>query len=613
MQEVVRKMGVRRAIILLGMAMAVLCLASGLLPTQPSAQTTSPEGKIVFVRPGTEPSEHCFGQPCADIWVMGADGSNQTNLTNTPDTNEGQPAWSSDGTRIAFTSDQDEVGGFTDIWVMNADGSNQTNLTPTVPDADNFHEYQPSWAPSSTQIVFVKEVPGQVFSEQPDIFVMDTDPTTTDATNLTNTPNFLEYQPSWAPSGEQLTFVREVEGRVFSEQPDIFVMDADPVTNDDAINLTQTDESESHPDWSPDGAKIAFSGVRNSGWEIVTMDPDGQNEENLTGDGFDGNDEAPDWSPDGTMVVFQKESQVGGCCEPWEIWAVNRDGSGDTNLTNHPSYDTGPSWSPDGSEITFTSTRNRTEEDPSRTDIFAMAAPTTLPPPSQSAATTTMKQGEGVMAFAESTLATGTSCTLSGTSAAETLTGTSGADVLCGLGGNDILKGLGGNDTLRGGGGNDTLQGGVGNDTLDGGTGTDTASYSASLTGVIASLATNTATGEGSDTFLGVENLLGSSKVDTLTGSATNNKLTGGGGNDTERGGSGNDQVIGSGGTDFLSGQDGDDTVNSKDGVSGNDTLSGGPGIDTKITDATERSIVSCEIRRLTSGGLSTEPDWGPQ
>jgi Tol biopolymer transport system component len=59
--------------------------------------------------------------------------------------------------------------------------------------------------------------------------------------------------------------------------------------------------------------------------------------------------------------VFQKQSQVGGCCEPWEIWAVNRDGSGDTNLTNDPSYDTGPSWSPDGSEITFSSTRNRTE------------------------------------------------------------------------------------------------------------------------------------------------------------------------------------------------------------------------------------------------------------
>jgi N-acetylglucosamine-6-sulfatase len=177
-----------------------------------------------------------------------------------------------------------------------------------------------------------------------------------------------------------------------------------------------------------------------------------------------------------------------------------------------------------------------------------------------------------------------TSCTKSGTSNSETISGTPGDDVICGLGGNDILKGLGGNDTLRGGGGNDQLLGGLGNDTLDGGTGTDTASYSASLTAVSASLATLSSTGEGSDTFIGigVENLLGSSNADALTGSETNNSLTGGGGND---------QVIGNGGSDNLSGSGGNDTVNSRDGVSGNDTLNGGAGTDTKVTDATEKSI----------------------
>jgi PKD repeat protein len=182
-------------------------------------------------------------------------------------------------------------------------------------------------------------------------------------------------------------------------------------------------------------------------------------------------------------------------------------------------------------------------------------------------------------------------CTKTGTANAETISGTSGNDVICAGAGNDILKGLVGNDVLKGEGGADQLYGGVGDDTLDGGPGTDTASYSASLTAITASLATNTATGEGADTFSGVENLLGSSKADTLTGSGGANKLTGGGGTDTVRGGASNDTVIGSGGADNLFGEDGDDTVNSKDGVNGNDSLDGGPGTDTKVTDATEKSI----------------------
>jgi Tol biopolymer transport system component len=339
-QGAVRKIGTRRAIIFLGVSMAVLFLASGLLSTEPSAQTTSPEGKIVFVKQDTVSDSY-------DIWVMDADGTNQINLTNTPDTDEGQPAWAPDGTKIAFTGpgdlNEDNSGGLGDIYVMDADG--------------------------------------------------------TDRTNLTDTPDFLEFQPSWAPSGAQITFVRELPGEIISEQLDIFVMDANGQTP--ATNLTNTDASERDPAWSPDGTKIAVAGVRGprgeGGWEILTMDPDGQNETILTGDTFEGEDRGPDWSPDSTMVVFQKSQNSGG--DPGEIWAVNRDGSGDTNLTNHPANDTTPSWSPDGSEITFSSDRDSTEN-PAQPDIYAMAAPTTLPPSSETASATTIRDSGGAMDFA---------------------------------------------------------------------------------------------------------------------------------------------------------------------------------------------------------------------
>jgi Ca2+-binding RTX toxin-like protein len=176
-------------------------------------------------------------------------------------------------------------------------------------------------------------------------------------------------------------------------------------------------------------------------------------------------------------------------------------------------------------------------------------------------------------------------CTISGTSADDVLTGTAAADVICGRGGNDIVKGLGGNDILTGGSGWDKLYGGEGDDRLEGGIGMDLASYNSSTAPVSASLgsSTNSATGEGADTFASIENLQGSSKDDTLTGSAADNAITGGGGND---------KVVGGAGADTLKGEDGADTIDSKDGVSGNDSLDGGAGTDTAVTDATEKSIV---------------------
>ena len=210
------------------------------------------------------------------------------------------------------------------------------------------------------------------------------------------------------------------------------------------------------------------------------------------------------------------------------------------------------------------------------------------------------------------TTTTEVACTLTGTSSADTLTGTSGDDVICGGGGPDTIKGLEGNDVLKGEGGGDKLYGGAGEDTFDGGIGTDTADFSGASIAISASLVDNTTTGEGSDTLVSMENLVGSNFNDTLTGSGANNtlngasgadvlsgqdgadKLTGGGGNDTLHGEPGNDSVVGSGGADNLFGDEDDDTLNSKDNVNGNDRLDGGAGTDACTTDVTEASIVSC-------------------
>jgi Ca2+-binding RTX toxin-like protein len=88
------------------------------------------------------------------------------------------------------------------------------------------------------------------------------------------------------------------------------------------------------------------------------------------------------------------------------------------------------------------------------------------------------------------------------------------------------------------------------------------------------------------------ETLSGTSAADIICGLGGNDTIDGLGGNDILFGGGGADKVKGSGGADSLYGEDGNDALNSQDGVSGNDSLNGGAGTDTKVTDATEKSIV---------------------
>jgi Ca2+-binding RTX toxin-like protein len=158
--------------------------------------------------------------------------------------------------------------------------------------------------------------------------------------------------------------------------------------------------------------------------------------------------------------------------------------------------------------------------------------------------------------------------------------GNTGDDTFIGGASTDDFRGGPGNDTLNGLAGNDFLAPGAGDDIVDGGAGVDdVVNFIGAGVGISADLASGTATGQGTDTLIGIESIFGSDRADHLSGDANSNGLSGLGGADVLRGREGNDELVGGFGPrdDVLYGGSGNDLLR---GGGGEDIVRGGPGSD---------------------------------
>ena len=279
-----------------------------------STASTDTIGQIAFVSERDGNSE---------IYVMNADGSNQTRLTHNR-AYDADPTWSPDGRRIAFVSNRD---GNSEIYVMDADGSNQIRLTYTT-GSDS-----PAWSPDGHRIAFRLE------GDSSGIYVMDAD-----GNNQTRLFSDWAFAPAWSPDGRRITFNGYGCGN-----PDhnscVYVIDTDGNNKTSLATIT----ARSAVIWSPDSSQLAYtiSGAGASVWytmHIISADGRGQSVEVGEGIPFA-------WTPDSAQII--------GVCDwgpGYEICITDIERSEDTRLTymleRQGSADN-PSLSPDGKQIAF--------------------------------------------------------------------------------------------------------------------------------------------------------------------------------------------------------------------------------------------------------------------
>jgi Tol biopolymer transport system component len=225
--------------------------------------------------------------------------------------------------RVAYN----DVDG--DLWVMNADGSGRRQVTHSGAGSD----FDPSWSPDGTRIVFRttrgRHLPDTATIGLDGIYVARTD----GSGERPIQPPAGGLFPDWSPDGAWIAF--SGVPRAGSSNDYLYVMRPDG-TGVRPLNTSRPAECAT---WSPDGSRIAFCGHWRDDFDVGVMDADGSHVRRLTD--TPGHDYPGVWSPDGKQLAFSSERDGG-------VWVMDADGTHRRRVAHTPgAVDSPDAWLPD--------------------------------------------------------------------------------------------------------------------------------------------------------------------------------------------------------------------------------------------------------------------------
>lgn len=262
------------------------------------------------------------------IYILGIESFDLKNVALDSLSSLRDPAWSPDGSLLAFTANTDNPTS--DIFVVDPNTLKWNQVTSDFNGKFPGNKSHPSWSPDGRQIVFLN-----TNNNGSDIFVLNTDGSSSYPVNLTNSPygnGQFEY-PEWSPDGKSIAFQSNVNG-----DWEIFTMDMDGSNQTQITKADQQGQASMFPDWSPDGSRIAFASNRTGTWDIYVMDRAGGNVQPLTSNY---NASMPAWSPDDNLIAFTSGLDAGT-----QILVMNADGSGIRSIAQKAIQGIQVNWRP---------------------------------------------------------------------------------------------------------------------------------------------------------------------------------------------------------------------------------------------------------------------------